>query len=41
MQVYRESFKSGIMKLRAFEVSDLPFVHELNNEYSILSYWFE
>lgn len=29
------------MKLRALEVSDLPFVHKLNNEYSIMSYWFE
>ncbi|RIN96810.1 spermidine acetyltransferase, partial [Mammaliicoccus sciuri] len=28
------------MKLRALEVSDLPFVHKLNNEYSIMSYWF-
>lgn len=35
------NFRSGIMKLRALEVSDLPFVHELNNEYSIMSYWFE
>ena len=29
------------MKLRALEYSDLLFVHELNNEYSIMSYWFE
>ncbi|MGO1989113.1 GNAT family N-acetyltransferase [Mammaliicoccus vitulinus] len=29
------------MKLRALEITDLPFVHELNNEYSIMSYWFE
>ncbi|MCH4382753.1 GNAT family N-acetyltransferase [Staphylococcus haemolyticus] len=29
------------MKLRALEYSDLLFVHELNNEYSIISYWFE
>ena len=36
-----ENFGSGIMKLRALEYSDLLFVHELNNEYSIMSYWFE
>lgn len=29
------------MKLRALEYSDLLFVHELNNEYSIMAYWFE
>ncbi|EUZ65757.1 hypothetical protein O552_02245, partial [Staphylococcus sp. M0480] len=27
------------MKLRALEYSDLLFVHELNNEYSIMAYW--
>ena len=36
-----ENFGGGIMKLRALEYSDLLFVHELNNEYSIMSYWFE
>ena len=36
-----ENFGSGIMKLRALEYSDLLFVHELNNEYSIMAYWFE
>ena len=29
------------MRVRALESNDLPFVHELNNEYSIMSYWFE
>ena len=29
------------MKLRTLEYNDLLFVHELNNEYSIMSYWFE
>ncbi|WP_271398992.1 spermidine N1-acetyltransferase [Salinicoccus roseus] len=29
------------MKIRALESEDLHFVHELNNEYSIMSYWFE
>lgn len=29
------------MKIRALEETDLEFVHELNNEYSIMSYWFE
>ena len=41
MQIYKKNFGSGIMKLRALEYSDLLFVHELNNEYSIMSYWFE
>ncbi|MEK4555406.1 MULTISPECIES: GNAT family N-acetyltransferase [Jeotgalicoccus] len=29
------------MKIRALEETDLEFVHQLNNEYSIMSYWFE
>lgn len=29
------------LKLRALEKSDLPFVHELNNDRQIMSYWFE
>ena len=29
------------MIIRALEETDLPFVHHLNNEYSIMSYWFE
>jgi diamine N-acetyltransferase len=29
------------MKIRALEAEDLYFIHELNNEYSIMSYWFE
>lgn len=29
------------MKIRALEETDLDFVHHLNNEYSIMSYWFE
>ncbi len=28
------------MKIRALEEKDLDFVHDLNNEYSIMSYWF-
>ncbi|GAB2547750.1 GNAT family N-acetyltransferase [Gracilibacillus alcaliphilus] len=28
------------MKLRTLEEKDLPFVHELNNEHSIMTYWF-
>lgn len=27
--------------IRALEETDLEFVHHLNNEYSIMSYWFE
>jgi len=27
--------------IRALEETDLDFVHHLNNEYSIMSYWFE
>src|SRR5699024_6983626 len=33
--------RSEILRVRALESNDLPFVHELNNEYSIMSYWFE
>lgn len=29
------------LKIRALEETDLDFVHHLNNEYSIMSYWFE
>ena len=29
------------MKIRALEETDLQFVHHLNNEYTIMSYWFE
>lgn len=29
------------MIIRALEETDLQFVHHLNNEYSIMSYWFE
>lgn len=29
------------LKLRALERNDLRFVHELNNNQSIMSYWFE
>ena len=29
------------MIIRALEETDLRFVHNLNNEYSIMSYWFE
>ena len=29
------------MIIRALEATDLKFVHHLNNEYSIMSYWFE
>lgn len=29
------------MKIRALEETDLEFVHQLNNDYSIMSYWFE
>lgn len=29
------------MKIRALEEMDLPFIHKLNNDYSIMSYWFE
>ncbi|AMG61527.1 GNAT family N-acetyltransferase [Staphylococcus lugdunensis] len=29
------------MIIRALEETDLEFVHQLNNEYSIMSYWFE
>ncbi|MGO2868783.1 MAG: GNAT family N-acetyltransferase [Staphylococcus equorum] len=29
------------MIIRALEETDLDFVHHLNNEYSIMSYWFE
>ena len=29
------------MIIRALEETDLEFVHHLNNEYSIMSYWFE
>jgi len=33
----------GVLNLiiRALEETDLDFVHHLNNEYSIMSYWFE
>ena len=27
--------------IRALEKTDLSFIHHLNNEYSIMSYWFE
>ena len=30
-----------ILIIRALEETDLDFVHHLNNEYSIMSYWFE
>src|SRR5699024_11560693 len=30
-----------ILIIRALEETDLHFVHQLNNEYSIMSYWFE
>lgn len=30
-----------ILIIRALEETDLEFVHHLNNEYSIMSYWFE
>lgn len=33
--------RRDILKLRALEINDLPVVHELNNEHSIMSYWFE
>ena len=29
------------MKIRALEETDFKFVHHLNNEYTIMSYWFE
>ena len=29
------------IRLRALEVTDLRFIHELNNNRSIMSYWFE
>ena len=29
------------MIIRALEETDLQFVHHLNNEYTIMSYWFE
>ena len=29
------------LKIRALEETDFDFVHHLNNEYSIMSYWFE
>lgn len=29
------------MKIRALEEQDLVFIHNLNNDYSIMSYWFE
>lgn len=29
------------MKLRPLEETDLEFIHELANDYSIMSYWFE
>src|SRR5699024_1023557 len=30
-----------ILIIRALEETDLHFVHQLNNEYTIMSYWFE
>ncbi len=32
---------SPVLYLRALERNDLRFVHELNNNQSIMSYWFE
>lgn len=29
------------MKIRALEEKDLAFIHKLNNDYAIMSYWFE
>lgn len=29
------------MIIRALEKTDLQYLHNLNNEYSIMSYWFE
>ncbi len=29
------------LKLRPLEREDLPFVHRLNNDAKIMSYWFE
>jgi len=33
--------KSNLVKLRPLEREDLPFVHELNNNDTIMRYWFE
>lgn len=32
---------SGDLKLRPLEREDLKFVHRLNNDAKIMSYWFE
>lgn len=42
MQFHR-ILNEGVLKMiiRALEETDLKFVHHLNNEYSIMAYWFE